>query len=882
MAKGKLTPLLRQYLDIKDKYKDCLIFFRLGDFYELFFEDAEVSSQILGITLTKRGQVEGKDIPMCGVPHHQGESYLAKLLKAGYKVAICEQTETPEESKKRGHSAIIERKVVRIASPGTLTEEIELSDKGNNYLMNVVANKDNFGAAWADISTGEVNCKSCKEFNELLEIYLSISPSELVISDTFFDKKFKQKLPSSIPLTFFNQEENNFENLKALFRLSYRNNTELVENEYSESEVISVGIILRYISYTQNGKLPHLKVPSQIKKTTLLQIDNASKRNLEISATLKGEKEGSLFHSVDYTFTPAGKRKLLNDLENPLYSVEKINHRLNLVEFFFQNYNLISRNLQEKLKKIPDIARSSNRLLLRRGGPRDMLSILLGLEQFEKLVIEIKRQADKSQLTNAFNSLVDDLSKNKSLLKIVDLLKKALKENIPLQNKEGDFIKKGFNFELDKIRSVRDNSKSIILEIENKEKQLTGINNLKIKYNNFLGYFIDLSTVNHKLLKNEDQRYIHRQTLKNSFRYTTSELIEISEKILDANFLFIKKEQEIYNQLINEIEINVRSILKVSDTIARIDVAQSWANYSKKYNAVRPALLKNKDFSIIEGRHPSVEKSHTEKFISNSCVLSEKENKFFKLITGPNMSGKSTYLRQNAIILIMAQSGGFCPAKEVTVGVCDKLFCRVGSGDELAKGNSTFMVEMLETANILNAATKESLVILDEIGRGTSTFDGISIAWATSEYLLEKIKCKVLFATHYNELANLAKKFEGIDLNTFRVKEWKGELIFLYEIIKGLAESSYGIQVGKMAGLPVEVTDLALNILSKLEQNDYDFLDSTEQLKLKFKANDQKKCKTNAEISLNEIESINLDAISPLEALQKLSEIQKNLKKADK
>ena len=297
---------------------------------------------------------------------------------------------------------------------------------------------------------------------------------------------------------------------------------------------------------------------------------------------------------------------------------------------------------------------------------------------------------------------------------------------------------------------------------------------------------------------------------------------------------------------------------------------------------MRPALLKNKDFSIIEGRHPSVEKSHTEKFISNSCVLSEKENKYFKLITGPNMSGKSTYLRQNAIILIMAQSGGFCPAKEVTVGVCDKLFCRVGSGDELAKGNSTFMVEMLETANILNAATKESLVILDEIGRGTSTFDGISIAWATSEYLLEKIKCKVLFATHYNELANLAKKFEGIDLNTFRVKEWKGELIFLYEIIKGLAESSYGIQVGKMAGLPVEVTDLALNILSKLEQNDYDFLDSTEQLKLKFKANDQKKCKTNAEISLNEIESINLDAISPLEALQKLSEIQKNLKKADK
>ncbi len=877
MATGKLTPLLRQYLDIKNKHKDCLIFFRLGDFYELFFEDAELSSKILGITLTKRGQVEGKDIPMCGVPYHQGDSYLIKLLKAGKKVAICEQTETPEESKKRGHNSIIERKVVRIATPGTLTEENELGDNDNNYLMSFIAFAENYGAAWVDISTGEVSCKVCKDFKGLLEIYINISPSEVLIPDKFFEKKFLTRLPTSIPATFFKPKINNIDELIVSIENFYDEDKNFIQKELSSGEVYSLGIILDYISYTQNGKLPFLKTPLQIKETTLLEIDNASKRNLEITKTLNGEREGSLLSSVDYTFTPAGKRKLSNDLENPLYDFEEINQRLNLVEFFFQNYNFINLELQEKLKKIPDIARSSNRLSVRRGSPRDLSSIMLGLEQFNNLVNEIIDKSKENQFINAFKELVKETYKNKLLIKTIDLLKKALKENIPIQIKDGNFIKDGFDKELDNIRKIRDNSKSLILEIEKKEKSFTGISGLKIKYNNFLGYFIDLSAVNHKLLKNESQKYIHRQTLKNSFRYTTSELIEVSEKILNANFVFAKKENEIYDNLINKIETIAELILKVSDAIARIDVAQSWANYSKKYNAVRPSILKNKDFTVMDGRHPSVEKSHTEKFISNSCVLKEAENKSFKLITGPNMSGKSTYLRQNAIILIMAQAGGFCPAKEVTFGICDKLFCRVGSGDELAKGNSTFMVEMLETANILNSATSKSLVILDEIGRGTSTFDGISIAWATSEYLLEKIKCKVLFATHYNELANLAKKFKGLDLNTFRVKEWKGELIFLYEIIDGLAESSYGIQVGKMAGLPLEVTNLAFDILTKLEQNDYDFLDASEQLKLSFKKNKKDFCNDKTKRILNEIRNININEISPLEALQTLSEIQKKL-----
>ena len=877
---GKLTPLLRQYLDIKAKYSDCLIFFRLGDFYELFFEDAEVSAKVLGITLTKRGQVEGKDIPMCGVPFHQGENYLSKLLKAGYKVAICEQTETPEESKKRGYKAIIERKVVRVATPGTLTEEIELGDTNNNYLMALIAVDKSYGAAWVDISTGEVSCINCEDINDLLETCLNKAPSEILVTENLFEKNYLTSIPKNHSVTFYDLETKDLTKTKNSIINFYKKEKEFNVDNFSTSELLALHLILEYVLFTQNGLIPYLKIPDKVTKKNFLEIDNATKRNLEIVNTLNGDIEGSLFHSVDYTFTSSGKRRLRNDLENPLYSFQKINERLNLVEFFFDNYNFINLSLNEKLKKIPDIARSSNRLSLNRGSPRDLLSIMQGLIKVNELITDILSRAKEENYLTAFNSLIKKIHKNESIIKIIDELKNALKENIPIQNKEGNFIKEGYDEDLDKIRTIRDDSRSLILEIEQKEKLQTGINGLKIKYNNFLGYFIDLSGVNHKLLKNENQKYIHRQTLKNSYRYTTKELIEVSEKILNANFLFSKKENEIYKNLISIIKTNARLIASTSDVIAKIDVAQSWANYSVQYNAVRPTLIKNKDFTVIDGRHPSVEKSHSEKFISNSCILKEEDNKFFKLITGPNMSGKSTYLRQNAIILIMAQAGGFCPAKEVTFGVCDKLFCRVGSGDELAKGNSTFMVEMLETANILNTATSKSLVILDEIGRGTSTFDGISIAWATSEYLLEKIKCKVLFATHYNELANLEKKFKGLDLNTFRVKEWKGELIFLYEMISGLAESSYGIQVGKMAGLPKEVTDLAFNILSKLEQKEYNFFDNTEQLDIGFNKQNISN-KSHLEKFINLIKSIDINNVSPIEALQKLDDIQKQIRNQD-
>jgi len=628
---GKLTPLLRQYLDIKAKYSDCLIFFRLGDFYELFFEDAEVSAKVLGITLTKRGQVEGKDIPMCGVPFHQGENYLSKLLKAGYKVAICEQTETPEESKKRGYKAIIERKVVRVATPGTLTEEIELGDTNNNYLMALIAVDKSYGAAWVDISTGEVSCINCEDINDLLETCLNKSPSEILVAENLFEKNYLTSIPKNHSVTFYDLETKDLTKTKNSIINFYKKEKEFNVDNFSTSELLALHLILEYVLFTQNGLIPYLKIPDKVTKKNFLEIDNATKRNLEIVNTLNGDIEGSLFHSVDYTFTSSGKRRLRNDLENPLYSFQKINERLNLVEFFFDNYNFINLSLNEKLKKIPDIARSSNRLSLNRGSPRDLLSIMQGLIKVNELITDILSRAKEENYLTAFNSLIKKIHKNESIIKIVDELKNALKENISIQNKEGNFIKEGYDEELDKIRTMRDDSRSLILEIEQKEKLQTGINGLKIKYNNFLGYFIDLSGVNHKLLKNENQKYIHRQTLKNSYRYTTKELIEVSEKILNANFLFSKKENEIYKNLISIIKTNARLIASTSDVIAKIDVAQSWANYSVQYNAVRPTLIKNKDFTVIDGRHPSVEKSHSEKFISNSCILKEEDNKFFKL-----------------------------------------------------------------------------------------------------------------------------------------------------------------------------------------------------------------------------------------------------------
>ena len=874
MLKNKLTPLLRQYLEVKQNHKDCLIFFRLGDFYELFFEDAELAAKCLGITLTKRGQIDGKDVPMCGVPHHHGENYLSKLLRRGFKVAICEQIEKPEQSKKRGYKEIIKRKVVRIATPGTLTEEKELLNPENNYLMSISFLNYNFHLTYIDISTGEVNLRNCPNQKDVFISIEEINPSEILIpKDNEYKFLLKEKKVKKI-ITFLENSFLNYENAKKNLIKSYYSNSNFDISNYSKNEIISLGSTMSFISYTQDGKVPIFSLPSNKEKNNYLEIDNSTRRNLEIIKTLNGESEGSLFNSLNFTHTSSGSRKLLSDISNPLNKIDKIKRRQELVSFFYNNFETIKDKIVKNINQFPDVARSLNRLSLGRGGPRDLFSIQKGLEK-TLLVSDILKKEGKQKLkTNPFVEYFS-LLKKREILEVIDALNNALADNLPNFSRDGNFIKTGFDPQLDKVRSYRDNAKKLILGQEGIEKKNTGINNLKIKYNNYLGYFLDVSSSNNSKIKKHEDYYIHRQSLKNSFRYTTKKLIEISENIFNANFEVQELEHLNYTKLVNNVLKISDQILRAANIMSRVDVAFSWALYAKKYTAVKPEINSNNDFEVVDGRHPSVEKTHVDNFISNSCMLNNNNINIFKLITGPNMSGKSTYLRQNALILVIAQAGGFCPAEKVKIGICDKLFCRVGSGDELSKGNSTFMVEMLETANILNTATEKSLVVLDEIGRGTSTYDGMSLAWATTEYLINKIKCKTLFATHYNELSKLSKEFNQLELNTFRVKEWKGDLIFLHQLVEGVAKSSYGIQVAKMAGIPEVVTLNAKKILKRLEGGIVSMNEVDKQTLIDFAYNKKKFVLKEIE---EKIKKINLSKTTPLEALNFLQGLQEKIK----
>ena len=876
MIKKKLTPLLRQYIDIKEKYKDCLIFFRLGDFYELFFEDAEIAAKELSITLTRRGQIDDKDIPMCGVPFFQGEIYVSKLLKKGFKVAICEQLEKPEESKKRGNNEIIKRKVIRVATPGTLTEEKELETPENNFLASIICKDNMLALSWIDISTGEINVKTCKSLDIVLSSLQEINPSEIIYSPEYLQKHFLENLKHNLYSTFTRVESIYFD---------FKNNHDLLKDIYSTNKIFHIedllevhikmlGSLIKYILYTQDGRIPPVKLPNKEDEKNLLEIDASSRKNLEIISSLNGDRKGSLLSAVNYTKTASGERKLINDLIYPLANLNNIILRQELVEFFYTNFNFLKKSFSEKLSKIPDFSRSIARLSLNRGGPRDLNNILRGLEiSFSLTEILLDEKLIEKKSKNIIN-LIKPIIKNHNIKNVKKNIHSALEEKLPMHSRDGGFIKKGYDKELDIIREYRDNSKKIVIEIELKERAFTKVNNLRIKYNNFLGYFIEVSPSNKNNIKQYPERYIHRQTLKNCIRYTCNDLISISEKIINSNAKLLERELKIYKELVDNVIKNSQIILKMSDIVSRLDVAYSWATYAKNSKAIKPNISENNQYVVYNGRHPSVEKTHTQKFISNSCVLNKNDKNIFKLITGPNMSGKSTYLRQNAIILIMAQAGGFCPADEVKIGICDKLFCRVGSGDELAKGNSTFMVEMLETANILNSATNRSLVILDEIGRGTSTYDGMSLAWATVEYLMQNIRCKTLFATHYNQLAALEKNYSLLKLNTFRVKKWKNELIFLHQLIEGVAESSYGIEVAKMAGLPEVVVIKAREVLGNLENGlGVENIDSN----LKDININREKKNTMLKLLEDQIISLNLNNLTPIEALNFLKEIKDKL-----
>jgi DNA mismatch repair protein MutS len=878
----KTTPMFQQFLEIKADNLDCLLFFRMGDFYELFFEDAVIASKELDIALTSRGKYDGDPVPMCGVPHHAYMPYLEKLTKNNYKVAICEQTESPKEAKIRGGTkALVKREVVRIVTPGTLTEEILLDADKNNFLLSINTNNKNIGISWLDVSTGELYTEECFK-NNFLSVIARIRPSEILLMgtvDNYYSDLIKKTFDCVVsPLI---QNINNSKKAEKLICLHFGVKTLASFGRFSENEIITCWSLLDYVSLTQKGNLPPIRFPKSIKNESLMRIDSSTRKSLEISQTLIGNKKGSLIDAVDMTLTAVGARQLDKDISAPLTNIEEINGRLDMIDFLIDS-NTVRESIRKILKSSADIDRAKARVILSRGGPSDLESIKLGIEGAHNLdnILDNKKF---EKFPKDFIALKKHLNRCSELL---NLLKSILSENLPLFVKDGGFVKKGYSKELDEVCSFRDQSRQHILEMEVEERAKTGLTSLKIKYNNVIGYFFEVTQLQKKKfleIKNAE-RFIPRQSLKGAARFVTEALSRLSESISNAAEQAIEIELRIFEEIKSLIKAQHDALANISYTLSRLDVASSLAEVSILHNFVRPNILDDQNLEIIGGRHPSVElvmqKNGENKFFSNDCHL-DQEDKIW-LLTGPNMAGKSTFLRQNALITILAQSGSFVPAEKASIGIVDSLFSRVGSSDDLASGRSTFMVEMLETAAILNQAGKKSLVIMDEVGRGTSTYDGLSLAWSILEHLHNTSHSRTLFATHYHELTKLSETLPSLSCHTMQVKEWENKVIFLYTVMSGVAKSSYGIHVASLAGIPNSVLRRAKKILQEFETSGTRNNLSKEEKEVstsKFiKTNNKTEIINNL---INDMSVINLDALSPKEALDKLYTYVKKIKELE-
>lgn len=837
---SKMTPMMAQYWSVKQDHPDCLLFYRMGDFYELFFEDAEIASAALDIALTKRGKSEGTDIPMCGVPAHSHEGYLARLIKLGHRVALCDQVETPEQAKERAKEeglpvskALVKRDVIRIVTPGTLTEDNLLDARSANYLACIAAapNAQDFGLSWIDLSTGQFLAQTCtaKDLPAVLE---RIHPGEIVISEktALNEDLYDIFIPWQAQVT--SQGNSLFESANAEKRLKDLYGVETLDSfgQFDKLCLTAAGTLIDYATRTQKGTLPHIRPLTSLISGSVMDIDAATRRNLELVQTLTGDKKGSLLAVIDRTLTSAGGRLLAERLSSPSTNIETVETRLNQIECLKQNSD-IRDNLRTALKSCPDMERALSRLTIGRGSPRDMAAIRDGLAACESLRGMIL--AYKQSLT-PFDAFCQTLSFNADESACLDRLKRALSEDLPFMARDGGFIATGYTAQLDEQRSLQKDSKQVMAKMQADYAGRTGIQTLKISHNNVLGYFVEVSAKHaYKLMVGNgqptndnvlgsDNPFVHRQTLANIVRFTTPELSDLERRISKASETAIAIELEIFAQLTADIAALANKIIDKASALAGIDVSAALAELAVSENYCRPKLTDTQDFHIDQGRHPVVEatlkRDSNQSFAPNNCDLSD--NNQLWLLTGPNMAGKSTFLRQNALIAIMAQMGSYVPAKAATIGIVDKVFSRVGASDDLARGRSTFMVEMVETAAILNQATERSLVILDEIGRGTATFDGLSIAWATLEYLHDKVKCRGLFATHYHELTRLTATLGNLSPHAMAVKEWKGDIIFLHEVIKGAADQSYGVHVAKLAGLPSPVIVRARQVLEQLQKSE--------------------------------------------------------------
>jgi DNA mismatch repair protein MutS len=834
---ARVTPMMEQFIEIKAANPDCLLFYRMGDFYELFFEDAEIASRALGIVLTKRGKHLGNDIPMCGVPVERSDEYLHKLIALGHRVAVCEQLEDPAEAKKRGGKSVVQRGVVRLVTPGTLTEDTLLDAKSNNYLLALAKSRTSsesetgrFALAWIDISTGEFRVTEC-DLSALPAEISRVEPGEIIVSDALYSDAdiapLLRQFEHVMPLT-----RDVFDGATAERRLSDYFSVATTESfgPLSRLELIAAAACVTYVERTQFGKRPPLSPPLRESAGATLAIDAATRANLELMRTMAGERRGSLLTTIDRTVTVAGSRLLAQRLAAPLTDPAAISQRLDAVELFVADAGLRAA-LRSDLKSAPDLARALARLSLGRGGPRDLAAIRDGLAAAFALSQRLEELAERPfEIATAAAAL------RRPPQGLFEELSAALADELPAFKRDGGFIREGYDASLDETRGLRDASRKVIAELQARYADETGLRALKIRHNNVLGYFVEV-TAQHgdKLMAPPlNARFIHRQTLAGQVRFTTTELGDLEARIVSAADRALGIEIEIFDRLTAAVNGAGAEIKAAAEALSVLDVSAALAMLSVERDYARPVIDNSLAFEIEGGRHPVVEQALSEPFIANDCDLSapppspppqagEGEVRGagrIWLLTGPNMAGKSTFLRQNALIAILAQIGSFVPARRARIGVVDRLFSRVGAADDLARGRSTFMVEMVETAAILNQAGARALVILDEIGRGTATFDGLSIAWASVEHLHEVNRCRALFATHFHEMTALAAKLPRIRNATMRVKEWRGDVVFLHEVVPGAADRSYGIQVAKLAGLPASVIERAKVVLAQLEAED--------------------------------------------------------------
>ena len=857
-----LSPMMQHYLDVKEKNKDCIIFYRLGDFYEMFFEDAIKVSKLLDLTLTGRDCGLNERAPMCGIPFHAADNYIAKLVSLGEKVAICEQLNQPVKGE------LVQRDIVKVVTAGTIINNELIDDKTNNFLGSVYQNNKNFGFSYVDITTGEFLTKNFSgenSLNELLDYLVKVSPVEIISTYSVAEFFNEQPLVRHAVLPRFSAfTESEFNLTNARNNLKKQFNTLTLEPYSIEDEdecICSAGALISYLKQTQKHALININSIKKESSNEFIMLDINTIRNLELIKTLRdGKRYGSLLWILDKTKTSMGARKLQSWILSPLFSENKINYRLDGVECFYNN-TLIREGLSDLLDSVRDIARLSGKISNGNLMPKDCVSLRKSLEVLPNIKFQLLG-LNSQFIIDIYNSICD-------FSEMVELLNNAIDDEPPATTKDGGYIKKGFNKELDELRNFAKNSKGCIAEIENRERELTGIRTLRIGYNRVFGYYIEVTNSFKDKVPYEWQR---RQTLANAERYVTEELKELEIKILSSEEKSLQLEANLYQEIKDYLSSKITQLKETADGLANLDVLLSFAKVSRENNYVRPKILCDNDcVNLVESRHPVVEKISKQRFVSNDCYLDNADNRML-ILTGPNMAGKSTYMRQIALNVLMAHVGCFVPAKVAEIPLVDKIFTRIGASDNLISDQSTFMVEMSEVATILNNATNKSLIIFDEIGRGTSTYDGLSIAWAVVEYVVNVIKAKTLFATHYHELTELEGKIDGVKNYKVTVKEMAGSILFVRKIMRGGANKSFGVEVADLAGVKKEVISRAKEILKSLERSSLNRSSQQENGE-----NFQPEAKQFSQVE-RIISDLDLNNLSPMQALSILSDLQDKIK----